>query len=167
MAMILEVGGKYGWFAVVDDDVYAWASKSKWYVKKCRRGGYYVVRHEGRSSGSRKCLYLHVLIMGGKSDHIDHNTMNCLKSNLRRCTTRQNNFNKRIRSDNRSGYKGIEKLGGKWRARITCDGLLVPLGYFADKVEAARAYDRAALIFHGEFACLNFPDERYASHSRP
>jgi len=45
-----------------------------------------------------------------------------------------------------------------WQARIRAHGTLEFLGYFYDEVEAAKAYDRAAKKYHGEFASPNFPD---------
>ncbi len=62
-------------------------------------------------------------------------------------------------ANNTSGYKGVSLFGrdSKWKAQIQVDGKKRHLGYFDDKIEAAKAYDRAALELHGEFAVLNFP----------
>jgi hypothetical protein len=43
----------------------------------------------------------------------------------------------------------------KWRARITVNGRRRHLGYFVDKKEAARVYNLAARMYHGEFSVLN------------
>ena len=49
----------------------------------------------------------------------------------------------------------------RWRAKVTTtDGLRLPLGYYSDEEEAARAYDRAARQFYGGSAEVNFPDGR-------
>ena len=37
------------------------------------------------------------------------------------------------------------------------DGKLIHLGYFIDEMDAASAYDEAAMKYHGDFARLNFP----------
>lgn len=53
-------------------------------------------------------------------------------------------------------YKGVSKGSGKnYRARIKIDGKELRLGTFSDPIDAARAYDRAAKEFFGEFARLN------------
>jgi len=59
-----------------------------------------------------------------------------------------------------SKYKGVHwhKLHKKWAARITFERKQIHLGYFLSEIEAAKAYDRAAIKYHGEFAYLNFPD---------
>ena len=46
----------------------------------------------------------------------------------------------------------------KWRAAISYNGIYKHLGYFESEEEAARAYDAAAKIYHGEFATLNFAE---------
>lgn len=48
---------------------------------------------------------------------------------------------------------------GRWTARLCHNGARIHLGYYADESEAARAYDRAAREYHGEYARLNFPQE--------
>jgi hypothetical protein len=49
------------------------------------------------------------------------------------------------------------KLRRKWRARIRVDSRLRHLGLFDDPIEAAKTYDKAALVAFGDFAVINFP----------
>jgi len=60
-----------------------------------------------------------------------------------------------------SRFKGVgySKEHRKWRARIWFESQRIWLGYFADEIEAARAYDRKAVELFGEFARLNLPEE--------
>jgi hypothetical protein len=61
--------------------------------------------------------------------------------------------------NNKSGYKGISRSSttNKWVAGIRFNGKRKHLGTFGSAEEAARVYDKAAKLLHGEFACLNFP----------
>jgi hypothetical protein len=56
-------------------------------------------------------------------------------------------------------YQGVtwHKSSNKWEAVIWCDGKKNHLGLFENKEQAARAYDRAARVHHGEKEQLNFP----------
>ncbi len=67
--------------------------------------------------------------------------------------------------NNKAGFKGIFwcEIPKKWRVQIYINSRSASLGYFSDKIEAARAYDRAAIQHHGEFARLNFPREEYVN----
>jgi osmotically-inducible protein OsmY len=67
-----------------------------------------------------------------------------------------------------SNYRGVtwEKKRYKWAANIRYDGKQHHLGYFEDEEEAARAYDRAARVHHGEKAQLNFPAKRKETRGR-
>jgi hypothetical protein len=49
-------------------------------------------------------------------------------------------------------------------ARIGFEKKEIHLGYFRSEIEAAKAYDRAAIKYHGEFASLNFPQSGSGSH---
>lgn len=121
--------------------------------------------------GKRQCIGMHALILPKKdgfvTDHIDGDGLNNTRANLRYATRFQNAHNckapeVRLR---RSQYKGVsfsswpEERKKKWRATITANGKRVDFGYYHTDVEAAKAYDAAAIKYHGEFASLNFPGE--------
>jgi hypothetical protein len=100
-------------------------------------------------------------------DHINGDGRDNRVANLRQANYSQNSQNRRkISRRCASQYKGVgfSKKMKKWRAQICFGGRKKHLGYYSDKAEAARAYDAAAIKYHGRFAKLNFSKER---DSRP
>lgn len=94
-------------------------------------------------------------------DHINHIRNDNRWSNLREATHSQNGQYTGIRSYNTTGYKGIvwHKHDKRWQAQICVNGRYQYLGHFKTAEAAAEAYDIAALVHHGSFAILNFPDQ--------
>lgn len=118
-----------------------------------------------RDGKKTRTLYLHALLMnppdGMEPDHIDGDGLNNSRSNLRLSTHSQNCCNRRRRRGVKTPFKGVGRQAGQknWTARICVNYRKIYLGQFPTAEEAARAYDRAALEHHGEFARLNFPEE--------
>lgn len=96
-------------------------------------------------------------------DHINRNPSDNRKHNLRISTYAGNILNqlkqKRKLKNTTSEYKGVNLQHGKWRAYIVFQGKQVFLGNYSNQEKAAKAYDKAALKYYGEFAVLNFPDK--------
>jgi hypothetical protein len=92
-----------------------------------------------------------------KVDHINHNTFDNRESNLRRCAHSENMKNMKIHKDNISGYKGVvwRETRGKYTAQIGVNKKVIYLGGFTDIIDAAKAYNKAAIKYHGEYALLN------------
>lgn len=113
-----------------------------------------------RADGTWTSVYLHVLILGVKSvDHINGDGLDNRRINLRPASAMQNSYNRPVRSDSSSGFKGVTRnrsRGKPWRAQIGAEGKSIHLGLFDSAVEAALAYDVAAHELHGDFARLNF-----------
>ena len=100
--------------------------------------------------------------MGNKIvDHMDMNTLNNQKNNLRPCTNSQNGANRKSFNNSSSKYKGVTiRIGAKgikWISQINVNGEVKHLGVFLDEKNAAIKYDEAAKIHFRDFARLNFP----------
>ncbi|MHC4596028.1 MAG: HNH endonuclease, partial [Planctomycetota bacterium] len=157
-----------GKYAIVDPDDYWHLSKHKWHANG-RNGNFYAVRTVFTEDGKRHLLSMHrhVLKVPPNTfvDHINRNSLDNRKANLRPATRAQNGQN-RTKFNNRtytSKYKGVTWNSElkHWQAQIQVNHKLTFLGRFGDEVDAAKAYDRAAKKYHRQFAVLNF------SHRRP
>lgn len=89
-------------------------------------------------------------------DHINGDRSDNRLSNLRLATRSQNLQNQKIKPNKSfSVYKGVTKARNKFCARIKINYKCILLGNYKSELEAALAYDEAALIYHGEFAMTN------------
>lgn len=91
-------------------------------------------------------------------DHINMDPADNRICNLRAATKRQNGCNRKPLRGASSQYLGVLwcKPSKKWAARISVNNKPLHLGVFSREIDAARAYDAAALKLHGEFARPNF-----------
>ena len=105
-------------------------------------------------------IRMHVLVAGFTGvDHVHRNGLDTRRINLRAATPSQNMANRPPFRNNKSGYKGVYWTQGRFTAAIKVNYRKICLGRFDDPVEAARAYNEAALEHFGEFAWLNpLPD---------
>ena len=152
-----------GMKAIVDDEDYQFLMSFKWhagydgnkktvYAKSCKRMG----------EGKIKTFRMHRLITkatpGMVVDHINHDTLDNRKSNLRVVTQKENLRNTKLSKRNRSGFCGISfiKKTGKFVARIEVDDKNIYIGSFADKQKAIEARISANKEFgfhenHGQY----------------
>ncbi len=159
--MVKEIRLSQGKVAAVDDEDFEYLNQWKWwYSDGCAKKSVYM-------NGKRKPAgaYMHRLIMntppGMDTDHINGNSLDNRRCNLRVCTHAENLRNK-AKTKGTSKYKGVHwhKADNKWRAQIGVDWGKLHLGNFHTEEEAALAYNEAALKHFGEFARLNALDKK-------
>jgi hypothetical protein len=150
-----------GYTAMIDDEDFSLVNQYSWQVRiatslHAKRGVYDPATQQNRTQ------FLHNLIMpppkGFTVDHIDRNGLNCQKSNLRFATRSQQRYN----AGNKRGlYRGVHlEKNGKWMARLMAESKTYYSMCYRNVIDAAKAYDELAKRYHGEFASLNFPDEK-------
>jgi len=151
-----------GQVSIVDNDDIDKIKGYGWYANYTSHNRQYqTTANISLDNGNKRKLYLSRIIMdaldGVEVDHINHNRLDNRKSNLRLCNRRENLCNRPANSSNTSGYKGVvfHKRDKKWQASIRTKKGRIHLGYFNSAIEAATAYNQAALKYHKEFACLN------------
>ena len=130
---------------IVDDDVFSRLKKLKnlkWCVVKKRGDVYFQKRLPGY-----KLVELHRWIMNPPKkmyvDHINHDTQDNRKCNLRICLNRDNLRNGKLRPNNISGFTGVHlrknKTKNRWVAKIRVNYKHIQLGTFDTFEEAVEA----------------------------
>ncbi len=161
-----------GYEVLLDDSDYDRVVTRKWYKNKSKEdhGLFYLDTSIKNENGKWKNVSLQRFIMNctdGKNvcvDHINGNTLDNRKQNLRVCSRTDNTRNMKLSKRNTTGYKGVAfyKRDSRWVARITVNRNRIHIGYYITPEEAAIAYDENAIRYFGEFARLNFPVKRCA-----
>lgn len=160
-----EIQLTQGKVAFVDDGDYELVSSLKWSIRVCRlpsgRTNHYAVhRKTDKTTGKRSILRMHNFILGVTLiDHKDGDGLNNQRGNLRPVTHQQNMMNRNPSPMPKatSQFKGVSKSAKNktWLARICIYGKTVHLGRHFNEIDAAIAYNNAAITYFGEFAALN------------
>ena len=105
-----------------------------------------------------KRIYMHRFIVDCPDnmvvDHINHDTSDNRKCNLRICHKADNNRNVTVTIQNSSGVRGVglNNKKNRWVARIYYNNQNIWLGSYIKKDDAIRARKEAELKYFGEFA---------------
>lgn len=153
--MVKQIELTRGKYALVDDDDFDALNQYLWFFYP--QG--YAARQDKRNGDKRILIHMHRVVMNAPDnmqvDHINGDTLDNRKSNLRLCTHAENVINRPGRPGS-SKFKGVtlDKRRGRWYARHAG----THIGSFTDEVDAALAYDEYVKNKFGDFAWLNFPD---------
>ena len=113
------------------------------------------------STANRKNLFMHRLIMNAPEDmvvdHINHDTADNRRNNLRCVSQSQNMQNARNNRRNPDGVKGVtwDKKWGKWSSRIHVNKEAIYLGSFDTFEQAVAARKTAEEKYFGEYSYDN------------
>lgn len=146
-------------FAIIDSDDFIRVTAFKWYANYHSSTKSFRAMRMVKKGKSYTTILMSRFIFGSKKngfvDHINHNTLDNRKSNLRLVTDSQNTRNRKKHSGLHK-YKGIgEVRQGVFQARIWWKGKNIHLGVFHKKKEAALEYNKKAVELFGKYAHIN------------
>lgn len=148
---------------IIDKDDYELIKDFTWGAYKQRETSDYYIKTDMVIDGVRKKIKLHRFLMNCKLndgkiiDHINGNTMDNRRINLRFSTKNGNQRNSKPQSNSKSGIAGVgfHKASGKYRARIVVDNKEKYLGVFETLEQAIQVRKDAEKKYFKEFARCN------------
>ena len=152
-----------GMYAIVNAEDYEWLAVYTWSAVWSPSTKSFRAMRQRRIPDTKKCIstYMHDVILGIEygsevmADHVDSGkTWDNRRKNLRIVDAYGNSLNQRIRSNNRSGRKGVSfhKATGKWAPCITVNGKKIYFKECDAFEEACLVREEAERKYHGEFA---------------
>lgn len=145
-------------YAIIDKSDFNKVIQFKWNLHTDSTNTYFRAYKGYRNDNTKEYIFLHNLILDNYKkdfvvDHINGNTLDNRKKNLRKCQQRKNEINKKIPKNNISGFKGVHysKLENKWKSYITYNNKRYFLGTFNNKEDAIKIRKKAENKFFGEY----------------
>lgn len=150
---------------LVDDDWIEYVRKHKWRIQG-RDKSVMRTRLTSEPKGVRNIRLAREIMGltvddGMEVDHINRNTLDNRRENLRVVSPMKNQWNAGVRVDNKWGYRGVYWNMISFQYQLKCNKKMYQKSGFKTPEEAARARDRKALELYGNFAFTNFPKEDY------
>jgi|SRR5215467_9025499 len=115
--------------------------------------GYWDIGIDGKRYRAHRLAWFYVHGKWSKLDHKNRDPLDNRISNLREASNKQNQGNRKINQNNRSGLKGVIQFRKKWRAQIGHNSKVIWLGDFLTPELAHQAYCEKAKELFGEFFC--------------
>ena len=117
--------------------------------------GYRVLTINGKMYKTHRIVFLmHKGYLPAILDHIDGDGLNNRLENLRPASYNQNQHNRKLNNNNKTGFKGVSyiKATNKFRALINHQHKAIYLGEYATPEEADKVVRAAREELHGNFA---------------
>lgn len=155
-------------FALIDNDDYERVSQYQWWCSLIKSNGSKYAKADVIIGKKKTTIFMHRLILSpiGKIrplskapiDHINGNSLDNRKKNIRFCTQAENCRNSKkikIKSSRFKGVSFVEHLTNKWCSKIMLNRKGITIGFFDTEIKAAKAYNKKAKELFGAFAWLN------------
>lgn len=152
-----EIHIRGGFVALVDEEDYERIAAIKWCIAKGGNSSTLYARCTMVVNGKRTTVLMHKVVSGMTYvDHINGNTFDNRKDNLRQANHSTNAFNRVLTDKSRTGFKGVRRTKyGMLQVGITAFKRYHYVGTYTDPHIAAHEYNKAAVKLHGEFCRLN------------
>lgn len=155
--MHAEIQLTKGYVALIDEADLPIINKYKWHASERKNSAIAQTSWRDKITGIKGHLLMHRFLLNAQTgqsvDHINGNTLDNRRENIRIATAQENSWNSKARGV--SGFKGVRPVGRMWLASIAPNDIEINLGQYDTPETAAGVYDLVAKIVYGEFARLN------------